>query len=73
MLQARGLDPKYLTTSGAASMAQAFIRILPVFIAALLAIHKIALAADQTILEQAKKEGQLVFYSGIFECALRAI
>jgi iron(III) transport system substrate-binding protein len=54
-------------------MAQAFIRILPLFIVAVLAIHKIALSADQTILEQAKKEGQLVFYSGIFEAEARAL
>jgi iron(III) transport system substrate-binding protein len=54
-------------------MAQALVRILPVFIVAVLAIHKIALSADQAILEQAKKEGQLVFYSGIFESEARAV
>lgn len=54
-------------------MAQAFIRILSLFIVSVFGLHKITLAADQAILEQAKKEGQLVFYSGIFESEARAL
>jgi hypothetical protein len=54
-------------------MAQAFIRILSVLLVSVFGLHKIALSADQAILEQAKKEGQLVFYSGIFESEARAL
>ena len=53
-------------------MAKTIIRILLV-IAYLLCFQKIALSADQATLEQAKKEGQLVFYSGIFESEARAL
>src|SRR5688572_30176844 len=53
-------------------MAKTIIGILLV-ITCLLGFQKIALSADQATLEQAKKEGQLVFYSGIFESEARAL
>ena len=48
-------------------------RIIVLFVICFLALQKIAVAADQATLEQAKKEGQLVFYSGIFETEARAL
>jgi iron(III) transport system substrate-binding protein len=48
-------------------------RMLSLFVVCFLALQKIAFSADQATLEQAKKEGQLVFYSGIFETEARAL
>ena len=54
-------------------MAKPITRILSLFVVCFLALQKIAFSADQATLEQAKKEGQLVFYSGIFETEARAL
>jgi iron(III) transport system substrate-binding protein len=48
-------------------------RILSLFLSCFIALHGFAFGADQAILEGAKKEGQLVFYSGIFEAEARAL
>ena len=54
-------------------MAKPITRIFLLFVVCLLDLQKIAFSADQATLEQAKKEGQLVFYSGIFETEARAL
>jgi len=48
-------------------------RVILFFVIGFLAWQKIAAPADQATLEQAKKESQLIFYSGIFESEARAL
>ena len=54
-------------------MAKPITRMLLLCVVCFLVSQKIAYSADQATLEQAKKEGQLVFYSGIFEAEARAL
>lgn len=48
-------------------------RLLSAVLVCIVVLHGSAFSADQAVLEGAKKEGRLVFYSGIFESEARAV
>lgn len=54
-------------------MEKKITRILSLLLTCFVALHGFAFCADQATLEEAKREGQLVFYSGIFEAEARAL
>jgi iron(III) transport system substrate-binding protein len=54
-------------------MEKKITRIVSLLLTCFISLHRFAFCADEATVEEAKKEGRLVFYSGIFEAEARAL